>query len=220
MNTSRLSFNRCVWLALALAAAAGSSTLQYRTVQSRFENAVRADNERFTLPFTDVAGRYRAVAGELTPEYLARLDEKLRPNAWTLRAVAQWRAGEFTPSVASALESLAEITRQRPQSPQLENGRDSILLTRIPGLVEDSRLRQRFHERAAATRLLSAPSCTISRSTAASCAACGSNSRSFGPSPGVADKTKEAELKATRAVARWPADSSKRLSSPSASASQ
>lgn len=137
-------------LAVALVAATGCSTLQYRTVQNDFETAVRTDNERSTMPFLDPSAQYQAVASELTPDYIARLDEQLRPNAWTLRAVSQWRAGEFTPAVTSALEGLNEIARQSAQAPHLVHGRDSIILTMLLGLVEDSRLRQRFIEHGAA----------------------------------------------------------------------
>jgi hypothetical protein len=149
MKTRSRSLTWNVLLALALAATAGCSTLQYRNVQDRFETAVRADNARSTMPFTDAAIQYQAVAGELTPDYIAGLDEKLRPNAWTIRAVSQWRAGEYTPAVSSALEGQAEVTRQSAQSPQLVHGRDSIILTMLPGLIEDSRLRQRFNENGA-----------------------------------------------------------------------
>jgi hypothetical protein len=150
MKTSPRFLSWPLLLALALATAAGCSTLQYRTVQDRFETAVRADIERSTMPFTDAATQYQAVATELSPDYIARLDEKLRPNAWTLRAVSQWRAGEFSPAVTSALKGQAEVTRQSAQSPQLVHGRDSIILTMLPGLIEDSRLRHRFNEKGAA----------------------------------------------------------------------
>ena len=150
MQTSSRFLSWPVLLAIALGAATGCSTLQYRTVQNRFETAVRADNERSTMPFTDAATQYQAVAAELTPDYIARLDEKLRPNAWTIRAVSQWRAGEYAPALTSALEGLAEVTRQSAETPHLVHGRDSIILTMLPGLIEDSRLRHRFNENGAA----------------------------------------------------------------------
>jgi hypothetical protein len=150
MKTTRLSHLGHLLLVLALAAATGCSTLRYRSVQSQFEETVRADNERFTMPFTDVASAYQTVANELTEDYITRLDPKLRPNAWTLRAVSQWRAGESTQAVDSSGKGLDEIDRLKQQTPQLENGRDSIILTMVPGLVEDSRLRQRFAKRGAA----------------------------------------------------------------------
>jgi hypothetical protein len=135
------------WLAAALIAlVTGCSTLQYRTIQERFETAVRSDNERSTMPFTDLTSHYQAVADELTPGTIRRLEVKLQPNAWTLRAVSQWRAGEFSEAVTSSLEGLNEIARQSPQTPALQHGRDSIVLTMLPGLIEDSRLRQRLRE--------------------------------------------------------------------------
>jgi hypothetical protein len=137
-------FPRYVVLAFALAAAAGCSTLKHRGVQNEFEAAVRADNERFTMPFTEVADAYRAVAIQITPEYIAKLDPKLRPNAWTLRSVSLWRAGEFGGAISNSFEGVAEISRLKDQSPQVEHSRDAIILTMLPGLVEDSRLRQRF----------------------------------------------------------------------------
>src|SRR5688572_18427133 len=134
---------------IALTAASGCATLQYRTVQSEFETAVRADNERFASPFTEPASQYQAVAAQLTPDYINTLDPKLRPNAWTLRGVSQWRAGELAQAVESSNEGLAEIERLKPRAPQLENGRDSIILSMLPGLVEDTRVRERFRERGA-----------------------------------------------------------------------
>ena len=115
MKNSHHSFVWRLILTVALVATAGCSTLQYRAVQSRFQDAVRADNERFNMPFTDVAGVYHAVADDLTADYITRLDAKFRPNAWTLRAVSQWRAGELAQAVESAFGGLAEITRLKEQ---------------------------------------------------------------------------------------------------------
>ena len=150
MKTFLSMLNPHLLLAIAVAASAGCSTLQHRSVQDRFQDAVRADNERATMPFTEVTSQYQAVAKELTVDSIKRLDPKLRPNAWTLRAVSQWRSGSFAEALASASEGIAEINQLKPQSAQLENGRDSILLTLLPGLVEDSRLRERFNTGGAA----------------------------------------------------------------------
>src|SRR5262245_12873231 len=118
MKTFRLISSRHLLLAVALAIV-GCKTLEYRSVQSNFEDAVRADNEHFAMPFTDAPSGYQGVAKKLTADYIAGLDPKLRPNAWTLRAVSQWRAGEFTQSVDSSLEGIAEINRLKPQVPQV-----------------------------------------------------------------------------------------------------
>lgn len=136
-------------LALSIAALTGCATLKYREVQSQFDQAVRADNEQPAQPFTDTAGRYEAIATALTPAYIAKLDEKLQPNAWTLRAVSEWRTGRadgFSNAVQSANQGLDSIERLKQKEPKFDASRDRILLTMIPGLVEDSRLRQRFKE--------------------------------------------------------------------------
>lgn len=135
------------WILCLLAVLTGCTTLQHRSVQSRFQEAVRADNERFAVPFTDVVKEYQSVAAEISDAYITALDPKLRPNAWTLRAVSQWRGEQYAEAVASAHQGLAELSKLRTQSPELDAGRDSILLTMLPGLVEDSRLRQRWSTR-------------------------------------------------------------------------
>jgi hypothetical protein len=129
-------------------AVAGCSTFSYRSVQSRFEEAVRADNEQIANPFTEPTERYRAIADELTPDSIARLEDRLKPNAWTLRAVSLWRAGELNAALESAANGLDEMARQ--QSPQLQQSRDSVILTMLPGLVEDTWLRERFQKNGAA----------------------------------------------------------------------
>jgi hypothetical protein len=133
---------------MALATLTGCSTIKYREVQNRFEQAVRADNEAPAAdqPFTEAANHYAAIAGELTPSYISKLDEKLQPNAWTLRAVSEWRAGQFTNSLQSANDGLNALEQLQKKEPKFEGSRDAILLTMIPGLVEDSRLRQRLKE--------------------------------------------------------------------------
>lgn len=141
--------SRAFLIASLLSVLTGCTTLQHRSVQSRFQEAVRVDNERFTVPFTDVVKEYRSVADEISDAYIAGLDPKLRPNAWTLRAVSQWRSEQYAAAVSSAHQGLAELSKLHAQSPELEGGRDGILLTMLPGLVEDSRLRQRWSSRGA-----------------------------------------------------------------------
>ena len=73
-----------------------------------------------------------------------KLDEKLRPNAWMLRGVAEWRSGRYTKADSSAEKGWAEIKRQEPKAPNLANSRDGIVLKILPGLVQDSKLRDRL----------------------------------------------------------------------------
>lgn len=144
MNVIRLpSWLRLVF-ASALAFLTGCSTLQFREVQHRFELAVQADNQRFADPFIDVTHPYQAVAGELTPDFIASLDPRLQPNAWTLRAVSQWRAGELTNALASASLGQAAIAELGAGEERWKHSRDAVILAMIPGLVEDSRVKQRL----------------------------------------------------------------------------
>jgi len=131
-------------LAAAMTLLAGCSTLQYRDVQSRFEQAVQADNRRFADPFIEVSTQYQSVAGELTPDFIASLDPRLQPNAWTLRAVSQWRSGEFTNALESVSQGQAAIAQLAAGDERWRHSRDAVILTMVPGLVEDSRVRQRL----------------------------------------------------------------------------
>ncbi|MBM3848269.1 MAG: hypothetical protein FJ405_18530, partial [Verrucomicrobia bacterium] len=133
-------------ITLALCFIVGCSTLDHRGLQTRFEEAVRADNERFRIPFVDVESGYRSVASEITPAYVARLNPRLRPNALLLKAVSLWRSGEFAEASATALEGQAEVNRLKATVPHIESGRDNVILMMLPGLTEDARSRARFSE--------------------------------------------------------------------------
>lgn len=133
MNTR---FKRLVPLALLMTALVVSSTacrtLEYRSVQGDFEQAVHADNagSPFSRGHEDVVNR-------LTPDYIAQLDPRLRPNAWMLRAVSAWRAGLSDVPERSAESGLAD-------SALVQGSRDEILLLMIPALVTDSDLQRRW----------------------------------------------------------------------------
>ncbi|MBN8247490.1 MAG: hypothetical protein J0L84_08610 [Verrucomicrobia bacterium] len=144
MNTIRLPALLHLAFATALAVLTGCSTLQYREVQNRFEQAVQSDNQRFADPFVEVTHQYQAVAGELSPDFIAALDPRLQPNAWTLRAVSQWRAGEFTNALASATLGQAVLAQLGAGEERWKHSRDAVILTMVPGLVEDSRVRLRL----------------------------------------------------------------------------
>ena len=131
-----------VSLALTLAMAAVSCrTIQYREVQSDFERAVQAETARAESPFIDW---YQGVAGTLTDPFIAKLDEKLRPNAWMLRGMAEWRSGSYSNANVSAARGTQEIERQQAKAPNLASSRDGIVLTMLPGLVQDAQLRDRL----------------------------------------------------------------------------
>ena len=130
------SFNRKFSPLLALAgllALTACSTLSYRALQTDFNAAVQLDNTG--QPFTDAHGQ---VVDTLTPAYIAKLNPKLRPNAWTLRAISSWRSGQLSNAVESARLGLKEPTLQA-------NSRDAVILKMVPGLVIDSELLMKWH---------------------------------------------------------------------------
>lgn len=129
-----------VALALILTLAS-CRTIQYREVQSDFNRAVDADNARAESPFVDW---YQGVTDTLTDDYISKLDEKLRPNAWMLRGFSEWRSGNYSNANNSAAKGWQEIERQKATMPNLASSRDGIVLTMLPGLVQDSQLRARL----------------------------------------------------------------------------
>lgn len=116
-------------------------TIQYREVQSDFERAVAAETARAESPFVDW---YQGVATTLTDDFIAKLDPKLRPNAWMLRGLSEWRLGDYAAADASAAQGTRELERPPATAAHPAASRDAIVLTMLPGLVEDSRLRDRL----------------------------------------------------------------------------
>lgn len=142
MRTIRTLLKTGVALALILATVS-CRTIQYREVQSDFERAVAAETARAESPFVDW---YQGVATTLTDDFIARLDAKLRPNAWMLRGLSEWRLGDYAAADASAAQGTRELERQPAAAAHPAASRDAIVLTLLPGLVEDSRLRDRLLE--------------------------------------------------------------------------
>ena len=138
---------------VGLLALASCRTIQYREVQSDFERAVQAETARTESPFVDW---YQGIADTLTDDFIGKLDVKLQPNAWMLRGLSEWRSGAYSNANRSASKGLSEIERQQKTAPNLAAGRDSIVLTMLPGLVQDSQLRDKL--RAAGTNDLPADS--------------------------------------------------------------
>jgi hypothetical protein len=114
-------------LALALT---GCRVLEYREIQRDFDQAVRTDNAG--TPFSRM---HEDVVERLTTNFISRLDPKLRPNAWMVRAVSAWRAGMGKLAEDSALNGRKEATL-------VPGSRDDVVLAMIPGLVVDSELQR------------------------------------------------------------------------------
>lgn len=131
-----------IMLAAALAAVSACTTLEYRDVQGDFADAVVADNAWSVSPLGgNVAeGLYTGVRADLTDEYIATLDPRLRPNAWLLRAVSSWRLGDFSDARASSVAGIEALSDNQRGS------RDHVMLAMLDGLVIDSDLLGKFTE--------------------------------------------------------------------------
>jgi len=140
MHTYRPFVLRWLQLAALPVLLAGCRTLDYRHVQSDFDHAVVEEMQRSASPFIDW---YRNVSDTLTPEYISKLDPKLRPNAWMLKSVSQWRSSDLTAARGSAKQGLGEANL-------IQGSRDDVVLTMIPALVVDSELMMDFRQRSGA----------------------------------------------------------------------
>lgn len=120
----------------------GCSALDYRSVQDEFNRAVSADNvqtiEALGIVTSSGAVRYYAdVDRKLDDGYIAQLDDGLKPNAYALRAVSQWRCFKLGPARETALTGL--------KLPNIASSpRDRMVLLMIPALVIDEELVSKF----------------------------------------------------------------------------
>jgi hypothetical protein len=114
----------------------GCRTIDYRSIQSEFEVAAQGDNYTSATTFTESSvftdPGYEAVLKKLNADYIERLDEKLRPNAWMLKAISEWRVGKLEEAHVSATQGLA--------AHPIEYSRDKIILTLLPALLIDSEI--------------------------------------------------------------------------------
>jgi len=127
-------------LLVALAFASACTTLDYRSVQGEFADAVAADNALSVSPLGGNAadGLYSSIHAELTDAYIAGLDARLQPNAWLLRAVSAWRLGDFKDAHTSAAKGVDTLSDAQKRS------RDHVMLAMLDGLIIDSDLLVKF----------------------------------------------------------------------------
>jgi hypothetical protein len=128
-----------VWASVLLA---GCTTLTYRSIQDEFNKAVEADNVRTVealgaLTSSDAEHRYEDIAAKLDDRYISGLDDRFKPNAHALRAVAQWRSGRPQAARETALAGLK-------LSNVASSPRDRMVLAMIPAVVIDEELVAKF----------------------------------------------------------------------------
>jgi hypothetical protein len=123
---------------------AGCSTLNYRDVQADFNTAVQADNVRTAealgaLTSSGSDAIYESIRVRLTDENIRALDERLRPNAYAIRGVAEWRSGKLAEARATAQAGL--------KLPNVASSpRDEMVLEIIPAVVIDEELVTAFKQ--------------------------------------------------------------------------
>lgn len=140
--TSNRRWFRVGVLALVVVLAAGCRTLDYRTVQAAFDVAAQADNNTWGSGFTETNPAtdpgYQPVLDALTDARIGKLDARVQANAWLLRAVSEWRVGQFTNALGSAQNGLGAGPR--------DHSRDKILLSLLPALVIDSEIKELWRQ--------------------------------------------------------------------------
>lgn len=113
-------------------------TFDYRDVHDEWKRAVATDNVDAlktpgSLTSSDAARGYESVVAKLDDESIRHLDDRLKPNAYALRAMAQWRLGRLREARDTALKGLnLPNTAEAP--------RDRMVLRIVPALVIDAEL--------------------------------------------------------------------------------
>jgi hypothetical protein len=127
-----------IFLLILVAALASNcaSTLPYRDIQKDFNDAVQADNaqtaEKLGLIISSNSQTgYENVLKKLEDKDIQSLDDRLKMNAYAMKAVAQWRTSKLTDAMNTADKGLAQ---------KIVSPRDKIVLLIIKPLIIDQNL--------------------------------------------------------------------------------
>ena len=127
----RPHFLLCFTCLLLAACSEISPTLDFRRVQTEFDQAFHTDR-LYTGRISAAPSGYQAVISSLSPSGIAKLEPGQRPTAWMMRAVSEWRNTQFTNANASSASGLA--------AEPLPHSREKVLLTMVPALVIDAEI--------------------------------------------------------------------------------
>jgi len=100
-------------------------------IRTQFERAFDTDL-LFSGRLSAAPSGYQAVLGSLSNDGIAKLEPAQRPTAWMMRAISEWRTGQYASARASATSGLAA----KPDA----HSREQVLLSMIPALVTDSEI--------------------------------------------------------------------------------
>lgn len=136
----------------AMLAAPACKVVQYRQIQATFDAAAQADNLRSADSIGSLTGgdkrMYQQVIDRLPNDYIdTEVDEQFRTNAYMIRAVAEWRTGQFGAADKTAKRGLRGADA-------VAKDRDEVVLRMIPALVIDEE--QQINFMAAGGRLTKA----------------------------------------------------------------
>lgn len=112
-------------------------TLKYRDIQQDFNNAVQNDNITSEVPGSDPQASYQSIILNLTEDFIGSLDVRLQGNAYVLKAIAQWRTGQFE----DALKSV-----DKASSKQL-GARDKVMVQLLPIMIAESSLMKDYSQK-------------------------------------------------------------------------
>lgn len=130
MKSLKHSFIASLLLSLLLSSCQHSpGVFDFRALQAKFDAATTA--ERLAPGgSTSAAAIYDEVITALPPAKIKELNSKLRPTAWMMRSVSEWRTGRLNDAAQSAQNGIAT-------NPP-DHSREQVLLTLVPALVIDS----------------------------------------------------------------------------------
>jgi tetratricopeptide (TPR) repeat protein len=129
--------------AAVLVFASGCVTTEFRKIQADFNTAAQADNMHAVSAvglFAPQAGTYDRVLAALSDDLIRRLDDRLKGSAYAIRAIAQWRTGQFAEA-----QRTAEFALNTDNVPTLGD-RDKVLLNLMKALAIDGDLNKRFQK--------------------------------------------------------------------------
>ncbi len=118
-----------------------ASTINFRDIQRDFNKAVEADNTETYGPqnlgtlTTTYQQNYEDILQRLSEPYIKGLDDRLKMNAYTMKAVSQWRTGKLD-------EARQTISQSQPDS--AVGARDRMVLMILPALIDDQELTRKY----------------------------------------------------------------------------
>ena len=120
-----------------------ASTIDYKNIQNDFTKAVEADNLQSYDPqmlgtlTTTYQHKYEDVIQRLKEPNIQSIDPRLKMNAYTMKAISQWRTGRLD-------EARQTVALSQAQPDASVGARDKMVLRILPALITDQELTQKY----------------------------------------------------------------------------